>query len=263
MKASDQAEGLRRMLAGRAPRVIHFVSGAAGAGRTALVSNLAVALAALGREVIVVDENNRLGNACDAFGLRPRYELAHALCGDRPLAEVVLDGPQGVRVLPAARAGHVQGAMSGALARLLHDADFVLVDCARGMAAARAPFAGTVAEVIVPAAAEAAAITETYAWLKQVAARREDFAAQLVIGRALGAEQARAIHANIASVARERLGLELPLLGAIRHDARVAQCALRGQPVCAAHPRTEAAGDFRAIARSLDARRDARGRRAA
>lgn len=248
------------MLAGRIARVVHVASGAAGAGRTTLVSNLAVALAAMAHEVIVIDENNRLGNVCDAFGLRPRFELAHALSGDRPLADVVLHGPQGVRVLPAARGramleeGRAAAPIRAALARVLQSADFILVDCARGLPASRAlPFSGP-SEVIIPAAADAAAITDTYAWIKRMAALDCDFEAQLVIGRAASAAQACSVHANLAAVARQHLGLALPLLGAVRRDARVAESARRGQALCAAYPRAEAAGDFRAIARSLESK---------
>lgn len=258
MRPTDQAEGLRRMLGGRALRVVRVASGVAAAGRTTLVVNLAIALASLAREVIVIDENNALGNACDAFGLRPRFELAHALSGDRPLAEVLAHGPRGVRVLAAARGmpmlegGQVVAPAREALDRLLRGVDYLLVDCARGRLVPRPQLFPGREELIVPAAADARSITGTYAWIKQAAARDGDFEARLVISRAASASEARSIHANLASVARRHLGLELELLGAVRGDARVAESARRGEPLCAAFPRAEAARDFRAIACRLE-----------
>ena len=53
---TDQAEGLRRLLARVGPRVI-AVAGGRGAGRTTTVANLAAALIAVGQDVRVIDES--------------------------------------------------------------------------------------------------------------------------------------------------------------------------------------------------------------
>jgi flagellar biosynthesis protein FlhG len=53
---SDQAEGLRRMLARSGSRVIAVTSGSAGVGSTTTVVNLAAALAQQGKDVLVIDE---------------------------------------------------------------------------------------------------------------------------------------------------------------------------------------------------------------
>ncbi|HDR9708206.1 TPA: MinD/ParA family protein, partial [Burkholderia aenigmatica] len=50
----DQAEGLRRLLAGRASRIVAVTGGPAGVGCTSTVVNLAAALASLGKDVLVV-----------------------------------------------------------------------------------------------------------------------------------------------------------------------------------------------------------------
>lgn len=52
----DQAEGLRRLLAGRASRIVAVTGGPVGIGCTTTVVNVAAALAALGKDVLVVDE---------------------------------------------------------------------------------------------------------------------------------------------------------------------------------------------------------------
>jgi len=52
----DQAEGLRRLLAGRVSRIVAVAGGPTGVGCTQTAVNLAAALAALGKDVLVVDE---------------------------------------------------------------------------------------------------------------------------------------------------------------------------------------------------------------
>lgn len=60
---TDQAEELRRLLAGRATRIVAVTGGPAGIGCTTTVVNLAAALAALGKDVLVVDERSDVDSA--------------------------------------------------------------------------------------------------------------------------------------------------------------------------------------------------------
>ncbi|MFP4906257.1 ParA family protein, partial [Paraburkholderia sp. BR14261] len=52
----DQAEGLRRLLAREGSRVVAVTGGAGSPGRTTTVVNLAAALTAQGKDVLVIDE---------------------------------------------------------------------------------------------------------------------------------------------------------------------------------------------------------------
>ena len=95
----DQAAGLRRLLGSAPLRAVVI----AGSGATTLSVNLATALGAAGMDVLVVDENANHGNVADHLGISTRYELIHALNGDRPLRDIICEAAAGVCVLPAAR----------------------------------------------------------------------------------------------------------------------------------------------------------------
>lgn len=101
---ADQAAGLRRMLAPRALRLLPLWGAPGGVERARCAAQLAVALAGMGRHVLVIDQSR--GAVCAEFRLRARYELAHLLAGDREWSQVVLQGPPGISVLPAARGLH-------------------------------------------------------------------------------------------------------------------------------------------------------------
>lgn len=98
---TDQASGLRQMVKPRPIRVIAVTGGKGGVGKTNVSINLAVALADMGKRVMILDADLGLANIDIALGLHPEYDLSHVLRGERSLSEVVLEGPAGVRVVPA------------------------------------------------------------------------------------------------------------------------------------------------------------------
>ena len=100
----DQAERLRELArAGRRrAHVVAVASGKGGVGKTNLAVNLAVAAAAGGRAVHLLDMDLGLANVDILMNLSPRHTLAHVLAGGRHLSEIVVAGPGGVRVVPGA-----------------------------------------------------------------------------------------------------------------------------------------------------------------
>src|SRR5262249_45145097 len=82
--------------------VVAVASGKGGVGKTNVTANLAVALARGGRGVCVLDADLGLANMAVLLGLSPAASLLHVLRGERSLAEVMVEGPAGIRVIPAA-----------------------------------------------------------------------------------------------------------------------------------------------------------------
>ena len=82
--------------------VVAVSSGKGGVGKTSLTVNLAVALAATGKKVLVCDGDLGLANVDITLGLKPEFDLHHVLSGERTLDQIVIEGPQGVGVIPAA-----------------------------------------------------------------------------------------------------------------------------------------------------------------
>lgn len=253
----DQAEGLRRLLGKSAPRIFTVVSAHAGAGKTALVVNLAAAIARGGAEVLVLDENARLGNINDALGLRARYDLLHALHGEKRLADVIVRARAGFAVLPAARGVHEMTRASVLCGQPVPAAgrvprvDVLLADTApSGASALLAPGPAT-HEVIVVLAGGKAAVTETYGLIKLLHRDHGMRRFRVVVSRVRGAGEARAIFDNVAAVAQRYLGAGLDFLGAIPNDPAIPRATERRCTVFEAFPDAPAAAGFRALADRL------------
>ena len=220
--SGDQAAGLRRLFGTRATQVVAFASGRESCGRTTLLVQTAAALAAAGHAVVIVDENPAPSNAVAAFGLTARYDLMHAIEGERTLRQVALPAAPLVQVVPAARAARELDPLdAGARRRLAvclqemqRGAAFVLIDCATRRGGHLSALAQAARHLAVVVAAHGSAITHAYALIKHMAQERGRDGFQVVITRARAKEEARAIFDNMKRVAREHLGVRLVFLGA-------------------------------------------------
>jgi septum site-determining protein MinD len=83
-------------------RYIVVASGKGGVGKTTLAANIAVALSRLGRNVAVLDADVVMANLEIIMGIRnPPVALIDTLSGRLSLDDVLYDGPDGVKVIPA------------------------------------------------------------------------------------------------------------------------------------------------------------------
>jgi flagellar biosynthesis protein FlhG len=220
--SGDQASGLRRLFGARAPQVVAFASGRDSCGRTTLLVQTAAALAAAGHGVVIVDENPAPNNAVSAFGLTARYDLLHAIAGERSLRQVSLAAAPLIRIVPAARAArdldHADAAtlehLAATLDELQRGAGFVLIDCATRRGGHLSALSQAARHLAVVVAAHSSAITHAYALIKHMAQERGRDGFQIVITRARAREEARAIFDNMKRVASEHLAVRLDFLGA-------------------------------------------------
>ena len=257
-RQGDQAAGLRRLFARKQTRVVAFASGGAGAGKSVIVANLAVALAHRGKEVLVLDESGRNGiPAC--FGAAARHDLLQVVERQRPMAEVLLTVAPGVRVLPAALAvgrlcrlsGRQQEALLEGVASLENPPDVVLVDASPDHPLGFSPLALAAHDAVIVISAAGTSITESYALIKKVVLgyARRNF--RIVVNRARSPEEALAIHANMDSVARARRLAALDYGGFVPHDERLRQACRLCQPVVDLFPDSPSARAQRALAGEL------------
>src|SRR5204863_7923141 len=82
-------------------RVIAVTSGKGGVGKTNIVTNLAIALSRQGIRVLVLDGDLGLANVDLLLGVAPQFDLQDVILGNRTLRDILLEGPDGIRVIPA------------------------------------------------------------------------------------------------------------------------------------------------------------------
>mgnify|MGYP001559917367 CR=1 FL=1 len=253
----DQAEGLRRLLDRSGLRVVCVSAG--GSGDTGAIVNLAGALAELGSDVLILDEQPAARGVTAALGLKARFDFEHVIRRERDLDEVIVRGPAGIRILPVARGTRSllqlpateQQRVLERCGRLGFSVDTLLVAAAAGSASAL-PWPGPAAEeVIILAGGSAAAITTAYALIKRLSnefARREF---HVLVSNVASESEARTIFANMSGVARRYLHVSLDFMGHVPPDDKLQHAARLRLPVVAAFPGAAAAGSFRRLAQAI------------
>jgi flagellar biosynthesis protein FlhG len=83
-------------------RVIAITSGKGGVGKTYITANLAYILSRMKRKTLIFDADMGLANIDVILGISPKYNMHHVLLGEKSLSEVIVPGPGGIKILPAA-----------------------------------------------------------------------------------------------------------------------------------------------------------------
>jgi flagellar biosynthesis protein FlhG len=243
-------------------RVLAVASGKGGVGKTNVTANLAVALARRGLRVCVLDADLGLANLDVLLGLSPATSLRHVLAGERRLDEVIVEGPAGIRVIPAASGVEELTALTPAQRLQLLDEvdaldgslDVLLVDTAAGISGNVLYFAAAASEVLVVVTPEPTALTDAYALVKVLAARygRREFL--VVVNMAAGAADAEAAFTRLARVASRFLHVQLEYAGWVPSDDAVVRSVRQQRPVVLGAPGTPASLALVQLARRLAAR---------
>lgn len=268
----DQASTLRRIIddhrnESRPPaaperpmRVIAVTSGKGGVGKTNIVLNLSLALSRLQRRVFVMDADMGLANVDVLLGLTPRYTLEHVLSGQKHIMEVVVEGPEGVKILPATSGISELSEMSyeqqmqlfQALSRIDAEMDYLLVDTGAGISTNVLRFNASASEVVVVANPEPTAITDAYALMKLLAIKYHirDFA--LIANSVNNEAEGRGVYDRLERVCTQFLQVRLRYLGPVPFDPSIRKAVRAQQPLLTTYPNSPAGKSISRIAALLD-----------
>jgi len=174
MRSQSQVTNLTRYMNSQAIRVLAVCSGKGGVGKTNVAVNAAVAMAAQRRKVCLLDADVSLANVDVLLGLQPKFNLSHVASGEVELADTMLEGPNGLQVIPASSGNFrmtdlpsvSQAAIVQAFGELGDQPDVLIVDTAAGITPTVARFVQAAQHAIVVVCDEPASLTDAYALIK-------------------------------------------------------------------------------------------------
>ncbi len=240
-------------------RVVAVTSGKGGVGKTNIVTNLALALSRQGVRVLVLDGDLGLANVDLLLGIAPQFDLQDVILGGRPIEEIVLDGPDGIRIIPASSGvedlanldEYRTEVLFRSLAALEREVDLILIDTPSGIGTHTTSLAQVADEILVVTTPEPTAFSDAYAMIKVLSKRHLKCVPSLLVNQANSEEEAREVSRRVRSVARRFLNLDVPYWGYILADESVPKSVIRQEPFLSTYPYSPASSCIYQLARRV------------
>ncbi len=251
-----QTAGIRAAVQPGPVQVIAVTGGKGGVGKTCVALNLAAALAAQGKRVLVLDGDLGLANADVQLGLTPRFTLEHVLDGRCTLEEAVVETPAGFRLIPAASGVARLAGLSTAehlglvqaFSHLTLGLDVLIVDTAAGIADGVRQFCQAAQHVLVVVNDEPASMTDAYALIKVLHRAHGMRHFHILANRAVGVGSGEQLFRKLERVAGRFLDVVLEYAGEIPDDTFVRSAIRMQRCVVAAYPSSAAGRGFARLA---------------
>ncbi len=257
----DQAAGLRQMhQTSRPVKVIAIASGKGGVGKTNITVNLGVALASQGKQVVLLDADLGLANIDVMLGLHPQFNLLHVLEGTKTLREILVEGPAGMQIIPAASGVKKMAELSPAehagmiqaFSELEQHIDILLIDSAAGIADNVISFSRAAQEVIVVVCDEPASITDAYALIKLLSREHGVGRFHIIANMSQNVQEGRELFDKIAIVCDRFLEVTLDFMGIVPFDEELRRAVKKQRSVVDYMPRSKSAAAFAHLAKKIE-----------
>ena len=244
-----------------AVQVIAIASGKGGVGKTTVAVNLSLALAELGRRVVLLDSNLEFPNVDVQLGLVPRYTLVDLIEGRCELSDTLMDGPGGVRVVASgsgvpsmvrlSRAQH--SGLIQAFSEIADSLDVLVIDTATGIGEPVVSFICAAHEVLVIVCDEPASISGAYALIKVLNHEHGMKRFRVLANMEINPLEGHNLFAKLNKLTDHFLDVFLEYAGAIPYDEYVRHAAQTRRAVYERHPRSKCSKAFQEVALKADA----------
>jgi flagellar biosynthesis protein FlhG len=239
--------------------VFAVTSGKGGVGKTNISANLAIALGEMGFRAAIIDADFGLANVEVLFGAMPRFKLADAVRGEKTIAQILCDGPAGVKFISGGTGveelvrldSEQAAALIAGLSDVDGEFDAIIIDTGAGLSDTVQCMSLAADEVIVVATPEPTSVTDAYALIKLLSSRDREKALRLIVNRAETPGEADDIARKLAQVAARFLDVELRGLGYVLSDPAVVRSVKQQTPFLIGYPRSRASVCVRDIAARL------------
>ena len=242
-------------------QIIGIASGKGGVGKTTISANLAVALAARGKSVMLFDADLGLANAQLALGCKAPYNFSHVISGEKTLKEIIVDGPKGVKLVPGASGiQHLASLSATESAGIIHafseledGLDYFIVDMAAGLSDSVMTFLSACQHRFIVVKNEPSSIADAYATIKVMIQNYGLDNISVIPNSVPSQREGESLYQRINSVIKNFLGSEVGYLYSISEDEMLLRAIRASEPILSFSPASAAARDFSAMADAVEA----------
>lgn len=242
------------------PMVFAVTSGKGGVGKTNIVANLAVTYQRMKKRVLIFDADLGLANIDIIFGINPEYTIEEVIKGEKELSQVIVNGPEGVSIIPASSGiQELSHLTEGHKINLLNEFDLLnnmfdvlLIDTGAGISSNVIYFNLAAQERIVVVTPEPTSITDAYALIKVMFKKHGIKNFILLMNMVKNEKEAVSVYRHISKVIEKFLGsISTDYAGYIPYDKHLHESVNRREPVTCCFPRSSSSQSFKKLAEYL------------
>jgi flagellar biosynthesis protein FlhG len=241
---------------GNAAQTIVVISGNPGAGKTSIALNIAQALSLAGRKILLLDADLGTSSIDTLLDLRREFTLFDVLNGSKNLDEVLLHGPDGIRLVYAASSAEELAGFGllecaglvRAFSNISSPVDTLVIDTASGNGECVARLCRAASEVIVTVCSDAESLKSGAALIESL---QQDYGIarfRVLPNRVGTTSEASDLFGWLLHHFAANHDVMLSCCGFIPQDEHVEKAALKKQSVITAYPRSRSAMALRNLA---------------
>jgi len=258
----DQADKLREMAfkfrqqieeemikVTRHTRVVVVSSGKGGVGKSFLALNVSLNLCCRGYKVVLMDADLGLANIDIMLGIVPRYNLYHVIQGQKTLEEIIIAGPEGLKIIPGGSGiKELADLTKDELKRILLESgkldgeyDYMVIDTGAGISKGVITFLAAADDVIIITTPEPTSMADAYSVVKSLNSNTFRGKLYLVVNRVSDNAEGVMVAEKMKLVCKKFLALDIKLLGCIADEPLIAEGIKRQKALVQLFPKSLAA----------------------
>ncbi|GGY67385.1 site-determining protein [Cellvibrio zantedeschiae] len=244
----------------RPVQVIAVSGGKGGVGKSNISVNLSIALAEMRRRVVLFDADLGLANVDVLLGLKATHTLADVLAGTHSLMDVLVNGPAGIKIVPASSGVQRMAELSAAehaglinaFNELSDQVDVLIIDTAAGISDTVVSFVRAANEVVVVVCDEPSSITDAYALIKLLNKEYNMQRFRVIANMTRNPAEGTSMFNKLNTVCERFLDVTLQFVGQVPFDEEVRNAVRKQKALLEFAPTSKAAVAIRGLAQTVD-----------
>ncbi len=217
-------------------KTIAVSSGKGGVGKTNITACLAIALCKLRKNVVIIDADLGLSNINILLNRQAKYTVKDLLEGALTLKDVLIDGPHGIKILPAGEGlqdltrlyDFQRLKLLEAFESYEGNIDILLIDNSAGISENATFFCSSAQELVIVTTPEPTAWESAYHLIKVLYTEHRENKFHILVNAAKNEAEARQVFETLTKETDQYLGISLDFIGYLPYDEDV-KYAVRSQ----------------------------------
>lgn len=241
-------------------RVITISSGKGGVGKTNISINLAISLARKGRSVCVFDADTSLANVNILLDITSECTLEQLLHGTKTIEQILVQGPGGIYIVPAASGIAEFASLNLAQQKVLLQAlstleqrfDYLIIDTAAGIGANVTTFLQATEHNLLVVTPEPTSLTDAFALMKVMRQKQCESKVHILTNMVDNYSNSVDIYKRLSGACARYLDTDIEYLGYVPRDDHLRLSVQKQVPVTIGYPGSQASYCFAALADSME-----------